>query len=232
MRRLALLLLAAPLLMAPSYPEKVLTVMVIDTGVDGKIPALRKYIPDHIKDSKHAKDAHGHGTHVFGVIAAKACPQVKLIPCRAFPPEALDKNNKSRANLLHACFRMAVKLKVDIVNFSGGRESYDSEEHALVKQMNANKTILVTAAGNEANSMKEIPYYPAAYQESNVVAVGSLNARKPARTSNYGKKGMVWEQGTNIYSFAPGGKKVYMSGTSMATAQHTAKLVEFFCKMK
>ena len=77
--------------------------------------------------------------------------------------------------------------------------------------------------------MNQVPFYPAAYQLNNVIAVGALSARSLAERTNYGKESMVWEQGS-VVAEGLEGYRWLMSGTSPAAAQHTARLVKFFCK--
>lgn len=234
MKFLSTLLLGALFLCAPISAQtgKTLKVMIVDTGVDGSNLRLKRYIPKNLRGTKHAKDSNGHGTHVFGLIADKACLGVELIPCKAFPPESLKGKNsdKKSMNYSKACLKAARDLKVDIVNYSAGGNSYDEEEHKLVKELNQNGTILVAATGNNNADIRKAPYYPAAYSESNILAVGALNGKTKLRSSNYGKSLTVWEQGANIESDGIGGKRVPMSGTSMAAAKVTARLVDFFCK--
>jgi len=205
-----------------------LKVLIADTGVSQRVRLkYRKFLSKRDLKSKALNDRHGHGTHIFGIIAEKACPGVQLIPCVDFKKGKKEGSFKTEFK----CLKQAIRQNVDIVNYSAGGRAYYAEEHDLVKILNRNKTTIVAAAGNDkASIFNEPPYYPAAYAESNIIAVGSIMpTRERAPTSNHGKNSMVWEIGHEVYSFNRHADKVMMSGTSQATAAHTARLVEFFC---
>lgn len=215
--------------LALSEPKsKKLRVVVIDTGVDSKIPQLRKYIPKEYRDTEAGKDFHGHGTHVFGLIAEKACDDVEIIPCKAFKdPPFIDSLEKTIE-----CLKKAVELDADIVNYSAGGYKFEVEELKVLMQLEKKHTIVVVAAGNDGANIDQYQYFPAGYDLSNLVVVGNLaKPQFPAETSNTGTK-VVWEKGVDVSSTGPGNRKLVMSGTSQATAKQTGRLVEFFCKFK
>ncbi len=225
---IALVVAGAPRALSDPGTTPTLKVLIADTGVSKRIRLkYRKFLSKEDLKSKALDDWHGHGTHIFGIIAEKSCRGVQLIPCVDFKlgkkGDALQTDFK--------CLAQAIRQKVDIVNYSAGGRSYYAKEHQLVKILNGMNTTIVTAAGNDSASIfSEPPYYPAAYREPNIVAVGSIMpTRERAPTSNYGKNTMVWEIGHKVYSFNIHADRVIMSGTSQATAAHTARLVAFFC---
>lgn len=207
-----------------------LKVMVIDTGVDGRNADLMRHIPAQYRTVYSTTDEHGHGTHVFGIIARAACPQVELIPCKAF---VKTRSGKFDAGGSLACIRRALDLGVDIVNYSAGGTDFQAEEFGLIRDLAAKNVLFVAAAGNEGADYSLVKYYPATYDLPNIVAVGNLRAPGDvAKSSSRGSSKLVWEVGTDVKSALPGGTRGLMSGSSQAAAKHTARLVKFFCDVQ
>jgi len=208
-----------------SLAETKLKVMVIDTGVDGSNLSLVKHIPKQYQTSFDMNDTDGHGSHTFGIIAEDACSQVELIPCKAFLKGIYTPRDR-----VFDCFQRALDLNVDVINFSGGGYGYNPDELDYLEKLNKKDIILVAALGNNKLDTTYNPYYPASYDLPNIVSVGALDPNKNAACfSNYNDRS-VWEPGVNIYSDYLDNTKKSLSGTSMATAKHTARLVKFFCK--
>lgn len=205
-----------------------LKVMVADTGFDSKNPILDKAIDGKYKTPEVVVDfsPNGHGTHVMGVIISKTCSDVEIIPCLAFefsPNKLFVKSHTVE------CFRQALAMKVDIINYSGGGVDEDPIETAVIAELDKANTLLIVAAGNEGKPFDSQKYYPAALSLPNIIPVGNLKEPGlPAPTSNSGPH-VAWEPGTNIESFFPGGARVLLSGTSQAAAMHTSKIIKLFC---
>lgn len=198
--------------------KKTLKVLIIDTGLNPYIPALRPYLGHY--NQLEIMDENNHGSHIAGIIAAQACPGVEIIPCKA----AFDYKKGIE------CFKLALFLNVDVINFSMG--GYASEEHEfnIIKALEKAGITVVAAAGNDNLDLSIKPYYPASYNLRNIVAVGALlpNGQKTG-FSNYGPK-VVWEPGFKVKSFNRFGGTMEMSGTSQATAIYTSKIVRKFCE--
>lgn len=164
-------------------------------------------------------DNIGHGTNVAHIIAEKLKDvDYCIIVVKIFDPKsqlrALPSTEIALLYLLHL-------EKLDFVNYSAGGPGYQYAESILIKAITFMGTSFVAAAGNEGKDLdKQCNYYPACYP--NVISVGNLETEKKKNiTSNYGKKVVSWELGTNVCA---GG--VCLTGTSQATAAHTAKLVK------
>ena len=222
MRQLTLFLLFLSCTTGSSFQSKskgTLRVFVVDTGVNPDIPIIRRYLrlynPQTIKDP-----VFDHGSHIIGIIANAACPGVEIIPCKG--------NNDVLAS--NACLRHALNLNIDIINFSMGGYYPEDEEKSLFGQLSDQGVKINAAAGNENVPLFLTSYYPASYPFKNINIVGALKDNgERADFSNY-KDDMVWEPGIQIESFDRFGGKIKFSGTSQATANHTARMVREWCQ--
>lgn len=204
---------------------KSIVVLEIDSGIS----LSHQFIKNHVKkenwNNYNYQDDHGHGSHIAGIIISGTCEEVELKSCRYFN---LFQYPDDRLKAYMDCLKLAIKIKPDIINFSSGGESEDNEELKLLKQL---KMPIVVAAGNDKHDLKMFKYYPASYDLTNIIAVGNLNQNGTQNsTSNYGKKNMVWEVGTEIYSSLPGGKMGRMTGTSQAAAKRTNRILRQMCR--
>lgn len=212
--------------------SKPIVVMVIDSGIDASHFLLKPFLDnDDIKkynyDYMYDQD---HGTHVTGIIALSNCPTLKILSCRYVEKEEGDTNK------LFNCYRRAIAKHVDIINMSGGGEDFLKEEEDLLKQASNLGIKISVAAGNEGKNLGTpcIGYYPACLDLENLFAVGALNkpedGGKRYSSSNYGKDNMKWEVGVDVVSTIPGDNLGKMTGTSMATAVYSRRLVMEMCK--
>lgn len=201
---------------------KDITVMSIDTGVDLSHQLLKDHAIN-VNDDDY-RDYNSHGTHVAGVILKNTCSQVKFISCRYYHEfwEIPSKNSLT-------CFKKAIDLKVDYINFSSGGENPNEIEKLLIKTLIENGTKVVVAAGNENQFQGN--YYPAKYDVKDLIVVGNLKLKGVKhKLSNWGYKNMVWEIGTKVKSTLPNGQFGIKSGTSMAAAIRTNKLLRQECR--
>jgi major intracellular serine protease len=206
-----------------------LRVAVIDTGVDVMDERVRPLICqghtpwDTALDRPVLRDEHGHGMHVAGLIARYA---EGASFCFMFFKYFADSNSDAQnVRSFGAAIRRAVAERADIVNISGGGPQFSEDEYLAIRD--AKRTRFIVAAGNEAQDLAKVPYYPASYDLPNVTVVGALDARCAGRyrESNYGKKVDTWQRGERVLSWAPGGRLAVMNGTSQATAIFTGKVV-------
>ena len=223
-------------------------VAVIDTGFDFKStwspiidlhPFLRK---PKLCDTGHAdfsgtdtiEDQHGHGTHIAGIIAQYANnTDYCLVILKFFNPSE-DSNNLKNEIL---AINEAVRLKVDIINLSGGGTEYSKEECWAVKSALDKGITFVSAAGNERSDINLHPYYPAMC-DMDVKAVANITLRNTySPSSNYtndkiNSRFLFKEKGENVLSILPGNTIGYMTGTSQSTAIRTGKIVKNWIEHK
>jgi subtilisin family serine protease len=82
----------------------------------------------------------------------------------------------------------------------------------------APNTLFVTAAGTSDSDSGFIADVPSSLQLPNLIAVGAVNqAGDETSFTSYGKAVVVDSDGYNVESFVPGGAKLRLSGTSMAS---------------
>jgi len=83
---------------------------------------------------------------------------------------------------------------------------------------NAPNTLFVTAAGNSDSDSGFIDDVPASLHLPNLIAVGAVNqAGDETSFTSYGATVVVDADGYNVESYVPGGAKLRLSGTSMAS---------------
>ncbi len=216
-------------------------VAVIDTGLDINHPFLKnslwtnpREIPDNnidddsngyiddihgwnfVDNSNNLQDLHGHGTHISGIIH-QVSPMTSLVILKYFSSELTPEENLKNST---EAFRYAIKMKIPIINFSGGGPGYSQTESSVLKTADLENILVVAAAGNEGSNSDFNRFYPANYGFKNILSVTAVNHvdRLPAY-ANYGKNTVdLASPGDHILSSVPMGGFEEMSGTSQATA--------------
>ena len=195
-------------------------VAIIDSGLDFSHPEFAGQVcaqTDTLDNDGDANDTiDKHGTHVAGIIAAKAdngtgiagiAPGVQLIIVDAF--RGL---NAETFDIIQG-IEYSVANGADIINMSfGGKENDRALQTAIDNAVNSG-VVCVAAAGNDNTAAAR---YPSDYD-----SVISVIATKPDDTkasySNFGSAKDISAPGDRILSTVPGSSYELMSGTSMAT---------------
>ena len=206
--------------------KKTIKVAVIDTGADLEDPRLKYYIcgsKDFTGDG--IKDVEGHGTHVLGsIIKYAGDSNFCLIVIKFY---RLGMSSQVSYNAYLNALKYAFQQHPDIINVSAGGENWSEDELNII-QYNP-KIRVIAAVGNDSKNFEkeDFRYYPACFVMPNVIGVASVDKRgKISGFSNYGKPcADKYEVGENVRSYAIGSGTTVMSGTSMATAIVTGKLI-------
>jgi thermitase len=179
-----------------------------------------------VSNSNDLTDNHGHGTHIAGIVGAVGgngigivgnAPKVSLMALKYYDPKAAGVNNL--LNTVKA-IQYAVRMKANIINYSGGGLEPSPEERKAISLANDANILFVAAAGNERSNSDVKAYYPADYDLPNILSITAIDKRKTVLpTSNYGELSVdLAAPGNDIYSTLPKGQWGYMTGTSQATA--------------
>ena len=101
------------------------------------------------------------------------------------------------------------------------REYFEIQKGALTKAFSSAPDILfVTAAGNSNNDASFVEFVPSGISLPNLLTVGAVDsAGEEAPFTSYGPTVKVHANGYQVESFLPGGSRVPLSGTSMASPQ-------------
>jgi Subtilase family len=233
-------------------------VAVLDTGVDATHPALhpavsalRCFIPgveatagEPVNWGAAFASVAGHGTHVAGIIAARAgfdgppgvAPNAQLISYRIFPDAPSGPPKPAENPVIIDSIRAAIDDGCHIINLSieGSKLREDGVRSAIADAWE-NGVICIAAAGNGWGNPVS---YPAALQHCVAVTAIGRSGSFPdtdsfngyvsnqratsdpdiflAKFSNFGPQVQFAAPGLAIVSTFPGGEWWFDSGTSMA----------------
>lgn len=235
-------------------------VMIIDTGISPH-DKLRPNV--QYDSSENYIDNHGHGTHIAGIVMYgnhlvsgqtltgedPVCPNVKIFSCKNY-----EIKNSAQNNLLAeiSCVKLATKMKVDYINYSGGGGDFSNSEYLAYREFLASGGVAVVAAGNEQSNLSDHPYYPASYALASGFTKYQKDMKKPdgskvytpisiISVQNVNSKGehvlssnthplSYTEIGTDVVSTLPKNGYGTMTGTSQSTAEFTHLLLKQKCK--
>ena len=157
-----------------------------------------------------ALEGDEHGTHVSGTIAAElegattddnkgvvgVAPNVKILPIKFLGPDGGTTSDAIEA------ITYAKKMGVKITNNSWGGEEYDPLLEEAIENCNC---LFVAAAGNDAMDNDLGGFYPASFENANILSVAAVdNKGKLAPFSNYGTNSVdVAAPGVDILSTVP-----------------------------
>jgi subtilisin family serine protease len=202
-----------------------ITVAVVDSGIDARHPDLKDIIVEY-KNMRGGsdKDFVGHGTHVAGIIAARAnngfgisgVSSARILALKVLP----RKGEEFDAPTYYRALRYVIG-RAQVLNLSLGGEK-DPAEIDVMRDVIAAGVVVVAAMGNEFDEGNPVEY-PAAIPE--VCAVGASDQLdRRAGFSNTGKHIDLVAPGVGILSTTPtykydDGERNFdaWDGTSMAT---------------
>lgn len=117
------------------------------------------------------------------------------------------------------------------------REMFEIEKQGLYEAIKSAPEILfVAGSGNENNDANFSEYIPATFDLPNLITIGAVDSEgKKTTFTTEGKSVKLYANGYEVESFVPGGDRLKMSGTSMASPQVAnlaAKLLAVDPKLK
>jgi subtilisin len=231
----------------PQLTGNVVTVALIDTGVDPSHPDLQQNIRGGYnamaeQEPSNWWDDNGHGTHVAGTLAARVNKQgiIGMAPhLRIYVFKALDQYGKGRtSDVINALQR--VPRDVRIITGSFGTDLvWPSFEEAISRMYQSGKLMVFSVgnrctpsgaqgAGSDAScsGTQSDAKFPARYP--GVIAVGASDAND--RVPDFSRSGPAMEDhgvvapGVNIFSTNLGRGYGWMSGTSASTPHVTGAI--------
>ncbi len=195
-------------------------IALIDTGVDERHPEFGGRVVRAGDVTSAPYEPEIHGTAVAGILAARrellgTAPEAKILVLRACTARRRGSlEAKCRTDDVIRAFDLALRLGVRIINASLGGPQ-DAALAWTVQRVIEKGILVVAPVGNGGST--HAPPYPAAIP--GVVAVGATD-RKDRRdpTSTTGGFLSVVAPGVDILTAFPGGRYLFVSGTSFAAA--------------
>jgi len=196
-------------------------VAVLDTGVDTASPDLRDAVLGTSRSfapgSGPEEDREGHGTHVAGLIAARAGNGVGVAgvaTARILAVKVADSTGRADTSSLVRGIRYALARRARIINISFGGGRLSPVEQEAIDDAARRGVLVVVASGNGGRAARE---YPGAYRQ--VLTVAAVDADgNPLTASTTGPQVALAAPGEAVLSTLPGGRYGQLSGTSMAAA--------------
>ena len=207
------------------------TVAVIDTGVDYTHPDLSGKVirgKNCVADNNDPFDDNGHGTHVAGIIAARAangqygegvCPKCKILAIKVLGYDGTGTFFDVACGMQNARTKATTPAtKVINMSLAGPKSTLITNEVDAVKT--AGK-VLVAAAGN-SNTTSTANAFPGADLDTALRVTATEQHDCRAHFSNFSPSGNptrynIAAPGWEIPSTIPGAGYTTLSGTSMAS---------------
>lgn len=206
----------SPYAWSEGYQGAGVKVAVLDTGVNSSHPDLQiKESINKVTGADSAEDGYGHGTHVAGIIGARAnngrggsgiAPEAEIYNIRVMNAQGGGTDADIIAGLTEA-----VEQDVDIINMSLGGPGYSGIYQAKINEAYEKGIAVVVSAGNDGVSSIN---YPACYEHVICVAATDTNNNR-ASFSTFGSWVDLSAPGEDILSTYKS-SYAYMDGTSMA----------------
>lgn len=209
----------------------------IDDDTNGFVDDIHGW--NFITNSNQVFDENGHGTHVSGIIVNQFKKQttksnleqnLKLMILKYYDPKA-----KQVDNLNHSvqAIEYANKMKVQVINYSGGGSEIDNQEFEAIKKSEELGILFIAAAGNNKSNTDYEKFYPANYLFQNIISVAATTDEgNISKFSNYGSRITIAAPGQFITSTYPNNSYGVLSGTSQATAFATGVIASMIAPKK
>jgi subtilisin family serine protease len=217
----------------------------LDTGVDGRHPALRTAVADFLLTDPNGfpvpdaatEDTGTHGTHTAGTIAGRPVRRrhIGVAPKAELYSAAVIEGGHVIQRIITA-MEWAVERGVKVISMSLGIRGYQDDFLHVINRLRQLDVLPIVAVGNEGPGTSRSP---GNYEE--VLSVGACDEQLrvpdfsssdsfPARIGDKSAPDLV-APGVAVISAVPGGGYQESSGTSMATP-HIAGLAALLWEAK
>jgi subtilisin family serine protease len=213
------------------------TVAVIDTGVDYTHPDLSGKVilgKNCVADNNDPFDDNGHGTHVAGIIAARAannqygegvCPNCKILAIKVLGSDGTGTFFDAACGMQNARTKSTTPA-TKVINMSLGGSYSETVHNEVVAIKNAGK-VLVVGAGNDNTTSADTTdttshAFPAADPDTALRVMATEQHDCRAGFSNFSPAGNptrynIAAPGWQIQSIFPQAGYGFLSGTSQAS---------------
>ncbi|MEM9157773.1 MAG: S8 family serine peptidase [Verrucomicrobiota bacterium] len=170
-------------------------------------------------------DDNGHGTHVAGTIGGVGDNGLGIVGVawrtQIMALKFLRASGSGTISDAVRCMDYATQQGVFLTNNSWGGGGYSEAFSDALDRAREAGVLFVAASGNNGIDIDEDPHYPAAYEQENVLSVGSVDRDGELSSfSNYGLESVdIVAPGRDILSAWHSSDQSYriISGTSMAS---------------
>ncbi len=193
--------------------ENVINVAVIDTGIESddwtKEFHIKKYFITNDNDNKH-------GNLVTSIILKNLVSYNKVLIHNI----DIGEYDKIDIQNLIKGIKMAIDLKVDIINISLGTYQNNIKLKEVINDAIDQDIIVICASGDDSTNQY---LYPASYD--GVISISCIDINNnPFITNNINNRISLCEIGENVKSFDLKNGEKYL-GSSLATALFTSKVI-------
>ena len=216
---------------AQGLPTGIVTVAILDTGVDATAPDLAGRLLSGISfvdGSPADTDPNGHGTWLTGIVAAAVDNGTGIAGIggagvRVLPITVLGADGTGQDSAVIAGIVAAVDGGADVILMAFSNPGYSPALQAAIDYAWANDVVLVAANGNDGSTARA---YPAG--DRGVMGIASTDrADQLAPDSNHGPQTFLAAPGVDILTTAAGADSDprtddeyrSISGTSAAAAE-------------
>ena len=165
-------------------------------------------------------DTHSHGTHCAGTIGAVGNNErgvvgvswkVKIMAVQMLNPSA------TAANIARG-IRYAADNGATVLSNSWGGGAFSQTIKDAITYAGTKNALFIVAAGNNGTDNDQLPFYPASYDNDNIISVANLQPNDTLWTSScFGATSVdLAAPGRLILSTIPGDTYAQKTGTSMA----------------
>ena len=210
-------------------------VAVVDSGIDFTHPDLadNQWLNpkpvnadfhgwDFVADSAEIVDEQGHGTAVAGIIAASGNNEVGVTgvmwQASLMSLRVLDGTGTGDVAAAIEAIDYAVGHGAQVINLSWGTPGESLALRDALKRAIQRGAVVVCSAGNTGQDVDSTPYYPAAFNIPDLIAVAASDGFDQLTSwTNWGRKSItIAAPGVNILTTEKGGGYWNVTGTSAA----------------